>query len=413
MKRNKLTYIEIFSGCNGLSEGFKLSKGFEGLAHVEWEIPMVETARKRLNDKWGYSKSEAQKRVIHFDVQKTDELIKVNWDNETKQLYQNTNHELVVKSGIDGLIGKCKVDVIIGGPPCTSYSIAGRAKNKLNSENDYRNFLFESFVKVVEHFKPKIFVFENVPGLLSSKPGGKLVTERIYEAFKKIGYEIRKPNDMKKSIYNSKHFGVPQDRKRVIIFGTRWNSKINLEELYSTLDKFIDKDNIKTVKDAISDLPRLVPMSKPSKVNGKSLSHKYESSKSIDNHLPRFHNQRDIIIFKEWVKNSLNKKTTADKISFYKKAVGKISNHAKYRNIEWDKPSPTIVSHLCKDGLMFIHPDSTQARSITVKEAARLMSFPDDYDFVGSMGYRYKMIGNAVPPLMAEKISKAILKILK
>lgn len=413
MKSNKLTYIEIFSGCNGLSEGFKLSKGYEGLAHVEWEIPMVETSRKRLSDKWGYSKLEAKKRVIHFDVQKTDELIKGNWDSDTKKLYESTNHDLVIKSGIDGIIGNKKVDLIIGGPPCTSYSIAGRAKNKVNSENDYRNFLFESFVKVVDHYQPKIFVFENVPGLLSSKPGGKLVTERIYEAFKEIGYEIRKPNDMKKSIYNSKYFGVPQDRKRVIIFGTRVKSKVNLEELYSTLDKFIDKENIKTVRDAISDLPRLVPMSNPTKVNSKVLSHKNESKILIENHIPRFHNQRDIQIFKEWVKNNLNKKTTEEKIAFYKKAVGKISNHAKYRNIEWDKPSPTIVSHLCKDGLMFIHPDSTQARSITVKEAARLMSFPDDYDFVGSLGYKYKMIGNAVPPLMAEKISKAILKILK
>ena len=409
----KLTFIDLFSGCGGLSEGFLESKKFHGLAHVEWEMPMVETTRKRLIDKWKYSKSEALKRVIHFDVQKTNELIKGNWAKETKQLYQNTNHEEIVKSGIDGIVENIKVDLIIGGPPCTSYSIAGRAKNKLNSENDYRNFLFESFVKVVEHYKPTVFVFENVPGLLSSKPGGKFVTERIYEAFKKIGYEIRKPNDMKKSIYNSKYFGVPQDRKRVIIFGTRLNSKINIEELYSTLDKFIDKENIKNVKDAISDLPRLIPMSKPTKVNGKSLSHKYESNCAINNHIPRFHNQRDIIIFKEWVKNGLNKKTTAEKISFYKKAVGKVSNHAKYRNIEWDKPSPTIVSHLCKDGLMFIHPDSTQARSITVKEAARLMSFPDDYDFVGSLGYKYKMIGNAVPPLMSEKIGKAILKILK
>ena len=413
MKSNKVTYIELFSGCNGLSEGFKISNGYEGLAHVEWEIPMVETARKRLNDKWGYSKSEAQKRVVHFDVQKTDELIKGNWNNETKHLYQNTNHEQVVELGIDGIIGKKKVDVIIGGPPCTSYSIAGRAKNKLNSENDYRNFLFESFVKFVDHYKPKVFVFENVPGLLSSKPGGKFVTERIYEAFKKIGYEIRKPIDMKKSIYNSKYFGVPQDRKRVIIFGTRHDSDINLEQLYSALDKFIDKVNIKTVKHAISDLPKLIPMTNPTLQYGKNLSHIYQSNKSIDNHTPRFHNQRDIEIFKEWINNNLNKKTTTEKIEFYKKAVGKTSKHAKYRNIEWEKPSPTIVSHLCKDGLMFIHPDPIQARSITVKEAARLMSFPDNYDFVGSMGYKYKMIGNAVPPLMAEKIGKAILKILK
>lgn len=93
--------------------------------------------------------------------------------------------------------------------------------------------------------------------------------------------------------------------------------------------------------------------------------------------------------------------------------VGKESNHAKYRNLAWDKPSPTIVSHLCKDGLMFIHPDSEQARSISVAEASLLMSFPEDYEFQGSQSYKYKMIGNAVPPLMAEKIALTILKVLK
>ena len=93
--------------------------------------------------------------------------------------------------------------------------------------------------------------------------------------------------------------------------------------------------------------------------------------------------------------------------------VGKESKHAKYRSLDWSKPSPTIVSHLSKDGLMFIHPDEKQARSITVKEAALLQSFPDDYEFTGSLGVMYKMIGNAVPPKMAENIAIAILKELK
>jgi DNA (cytosine-5)-methyltransferase 1 len=413
MSKNKLNYIEIFSGCNGLSEGFKLSNGYEGLAHVEWEMPMVETARKRLSNKWGYSELEAQKRVIHFDVQKTDELIKGNWRKETKDVYSKTNNSYVIENGLDGLVGSKKVDIIIGGPPCTSYSIAGRAKNKHNSENDYRNFLFESFVKVVNHFSPSIFVFENVPGLLSSAPGDKLVTQRIYDAFKEIGYEIRKPSEMKKSIYNSKFFGVPQDRKRVIIFGIKTNQKMNLEDLYSELDKHIRKDKIVTVRDAISHLPKLMPLSESIKLNGKNISHKNEGDVVIPGHEPRFHNQRDIKIFKEWVKSELNKKSTLEKIKFYKTMVGKDSNHAKYRNLDWDKPAPTIVSHLCKDGLMFIHPDSEQARSLSVAEASLLMSFPEDYEFHGSQSYNYKMIGNAVPPLMAEKIALTILKVLK
>lgn len=413
MSKNKLNYIEIFSGCNGLSEGFKLSNGYEGLAHVEWEMPMVETARKRLSNKWGYSEIEAQKRVIHFDVQKTDELINGNWLKETKEIYSKTNNSYVIENGLNGLVGNKKVDIIIGGPPCTSYSIAGRAKNKHNSENDYRNFLFESFVKVVNHFSPSVFVFENVPGLLSSAPGDKLVTQRIYEAFKEIGYEIRKPSEMKKSIYNSKFFGVPQDRKRVIIFGVKSKQKLNLEDLYSELDNHVRKDKIVTVWDAISHLPKLMPLPENIKLNGKNISHKIDGDINIPNHEPRFHNQRDIKIFKEWVKSDLNKKSTVEKIKFYKNMVGKESNHAKYRNLAWDKPSPTIVSHLCKDGLMFIHPDSEQARSISVAEASLLMSFPEDYEFQGSQSYKYKMIGNAVPPLMAEKIALTILKVLK
>ena len=102
-----------------------------------------------------------------------------------------------------------------------------------------------------------------------------------------------------------------------------------------------------------------------------------------------------------------------ERIQFYNTLLGKQSKHAKYRNLEWDKPSQTIVAHLYKDGLMFIHPDGKQARSITVKEAALLQSFPDDFDFIESMGYNYKMIGNAVPPLMAKKIALAIANVIR
>ena len=108
----------------------------------------------------------------------------------------------------------------------------------------------------------------------------------------------------------------------------------------------------------------------------------------------------------------MNYNSTKEKLAFYEKISGRKSNHNKYRNLEWDKPSPTIVSHLYKDGLMFIHPDAEQARSITVKEAAILQSFPNDYIFLGSDAYKYKMIGNAVPVLMGEAIAQAVAKVL-
>ena len=91
----------------------------------------------------------------------------------------------------------------------------------------------------------------------------------------------------------------------------------------------------------------------------------------------------------------------------------KDSNHNKYRSLEWNKPSPTIVSHLYKDGLMFIHPDAEQARSITIKEAALLQTFPDDFEFVGSSAYCFKMIGNAVPVLFAKNIALALADVLE
>lgn len=413
IENNKLTFIDLFAGCGGLSEGFMQTKKFEALAHVEWEMPMVSTLRNRLSTKWKHTDENSFKRVIHFDIQKTNELINGNWSLETMSKFSQTNHKEIVQKGLRGLIGKQKVNLIIGGPPCQAYSIAGRAQDKNSMKDDYRNYLFESFVTVVDEFKPDVFVFENVPGLLSACPGGEFVTERIYKAFDKIGYAIRNPELLKKSVYSASDLGVPQKRNRVIIIGVRKNHKINLEDLYKEIDKFKNKVNALTVKEAIGHLPKLKPLPNPLKIKGKNISHRLVGNNIIVHHEARYHNSRDIEIFKEWLLGEYNKSSSDDKISFYNKLMGKKSNHAKYRNLEWDKPSPTIVAHLYKDGLMFIHPDSNQARSITVKEAALLQSFPDDYEFMGSQGFMYKMIGNAVPPEMAKNIANAIVKVIK
>lgn len=412
-KNSKLTFIDLFAGCGGLSEGFLQSGNFEALAHVEWETPMVNTLRNRLVENWGHSEEDAIKRVVHFDIQKTNELINGNWNDETKKLYLKTNHSEIVSDGLKGIIGQQKVNLIIGGPPCQAYSIAGRAQDKNSMKDDYRNYLFESFVKVVDEFQPEIFVFENVPGLLSASPGGTPVTERIFEAFKQIGYEIRKPDQLKKSIYTASELGVPQKRNRVIIIGVRTTSKLELENLYTELDSLKKKLKPKNVFDAIGYLPKYQPLKIQNKASGKNVSHKLIGESVVKFHDARFHNKRDVSIFKKWLKEDMNKNTSQNKIAFYNDLIGKNSNHAKYRNLEWDNPSPTIVAHLYKDGLMFIHPDEQQARTITVKEAALLQSFPDDFDFIASQGFAYKMIGNAVPPEMAKNIAIAISTKLK
>lgn len=412
-KQDKLTFIDLFAGCGGLSEGFLQTGNYEALAHVEWEMPMVSTLRNRLVNKWEHSVEDAFKRVIHFDIQHTKELINGSWSKEEIKIFGDTNHESIIKNGLKGLIAKKKVDLIIGGPPCQAYSIAGRAQDKNSMKDDYRNYLFESFVKVVDEFKPSVFVFENVPGLLSATPGDIPVTNRIFEAFMEIGYKIRTPELLKKSVYTASELGVPQKRNRVIIIGVNKSSKLNLEELYNEIDLLKQSIQSKTVFDAIGSLPKYKPLKSQIKINGKNVSHELIGNKVIKYHEARFHNERDIEIFRKWIKKEMNKSSTEEKISFYNNLMGKKSNHAKYRNLEWGKPSPTVVAHLYKDGLMFIHPDIEQARSITVKEAALLQSFPDDYEFIGSQGYAFKMIGNAVPPEMAKNIAIAISNKLK
>ena len=411
MSKKKYTFIDLFAGCGGLSEGFLQTGKFEGLAHVEWETPMIDTLRQRLVDKWNHSVEDAQKRVIKFDVQKTDELINGQWTDETKTRYEKENHPDVVAKGLKGLVGKT-VDLIIGGPPCQAYSIAGRAQSPTGMKFDYRNYLFESFVKIVDEFKPKAFVFENVPGLLSACPGEIPVRKRIYDAFKAIGYEIRTPETLKKSVYCAEDFDVPQKRNRVIIIGTQHDSELNVEAFYQSLTAHKSKKPHKTVRDAIGNMPKLFPKDKVVKVGRNNVSHEQREGEHIDLHIPRYHGERDQRLFREWLSNNMNNFSQQEKMDFYTKITGHTSNHIKYRNLEWDKPSPTIVAHLHKDGYMFIHPDIEQLRTITIREAALLQSFPLDYKFLASNPYCYKMIGNAVPVLFAKGIAEAMYDVL-
>lgn len=409
----KLTCLDLFCGAGGLSEGFLQTGKYDFVGHVEWEKPMVDTLRNNLVKRWNYSEEHAEKSVIRFDVQKTEELFTGNWSEETIKDYGKDNSPFIMENGLDGLIGDRKIDVIIGGPPCQAYSIAGRAQDPNSMKDDYRNYLFESFVKIVDHYKPKVFVFENVPGMLSACPGDTLVIKRIYKAFDEIGYQIRTPEEMSKSIYRASDFEVPQDRRRVIIFGVPKESKSTEEDFYRSLDNRKMNGPKKTVRDAIGNMPKFRELEKSYKKGNANVSHELIGDVVIPQHVARYHSKRDIQVFRDWISNGMNSIPNEEKLTYYKKVSGKSSNHNKYRSLEWDKPSPTIVSHLYKDGLMFIHPDVDQVRSITIKEAALLQSFPMDYEFVGSNAYCFKMIGNAVPVLFAKSIAEAVSDVLE
>lgn len=392
--------IDIFAGCGGLSEGFEKKANFNMVAAVEWEKPQVQNLINRLVTKWNIE--DADKRVLRFDIQRTEELFN-GWINDPNY----GTHE-----GLDKLLKGKSLDLIIGGPPCQAYSMAGRIRDENGMRDDYRNYLFESYLEIVRKYQPKLFVFENVPGILSAKPGGTPVTELMKKAIEQSGYEI--VDDLKSyAQIDLSEYGVPQKRKRIIIVGLR-------KDLYPDAQKLLKffyvehlpkyKESIQTVNDAIKDLPKLLPLEKEIKVNGKKVSHSLNYE--IPNHLPRFHSERDIGIFKllaEDIESGQCKYTSSEALKqLYTQITGKNSNVHKYHVLRWNKPSNTIPAHLYKDGLRHIHPDSTQARTITVREAARLQTFDDDYEFISSAGDNYKMIGNAVPPKFSEKLAEAI-----
>jgi DNA (cytosine-5)-methyltransferase 1 len=340
---------------------------------------------------------------MRFDIQRTEELF-AGWKNDIE--YGNGK-------GLDNLIGDNKLDVIIGGPPCQAYSIAGRIRDKDGMKNDYRNYLFESYLKVVNRYKPKFFIFENVPGILSASPDGEPIIERIKNRFDESGYTILE--NLKEAIIDVTEYGVPQNRKRVIILGVNKNyfgeekANIIVNEFYNKYLKKYKTDKM-TVRDAIGDLPKLLPTEEYKK-EGKKYSHLFKEYK-IANHIPRFHSERDKNIFHLLEKDILdgtNFYNSTEKLKeLYYEQTGKKSNVHKYYVLRWDEQSNTIPAHLYKDGLRHIHPDPEQARSITVREAARLQSFDDDYEFIGSMMDQYKMIGNAVPPKFSNAIAKAL-----
>ena len=412
MPKKKYTFIDLFAGCGGLSEGFLQTGRFKALAHVEWEKPMVDTLRHRLVTKWGETEEVAKRKVVLFDIQKTEELINGVWSDESNEKYGKYNSEIIKTVGLKGLVGKKHVDFIIGGPPCQAYSIHGRATDKESMNNDYRNYLFESFCKVVVAFKPDVFMFENVAGLLSAKPGGIPVRNRIYEAFTAVGYQIRTPEDMPKALYDAANFGVPQHRPRVIIVGVRRDTGIDLDLLYQSIEKEQTFRNKLTVRDAISFLPPLYPLQKQIKEGRYTRSHQKNPNPEITQHEARNHALREREIFREWVENEMNHMSHRAMIDYYYQKTGHKTLYQKYKSLEWDKPSHTIVAHLSKDGYMFIHPDSKQQRSITIREAACLMTFPVDFQFLGSNPYNFKMIGNAVPVKFASAIARGLYKVL-
>lgn len=402
MKKYKM--IDLFAGCGGLTEGFLQTNHYKEIAAVEWLLPQVNTLRHRLKTKW--NEIDAEERVLHFDIQREEELF--NGWIET---------EFGSGKGLDYFVDKENgIDIIIGGPPCQAYSVAGRVRDDNGMKDDYRNYLFEHYLNVVNRYRPKLFVFENVPGILSARPSGRPITELIKEGFQSIGYEI--VDDLKLAVVNASDYGVPQNRNRVVIVGidkNRYdNCQVRLEQFYNELLPKYKVANRKTVREAIGDLPKCFPLFDEEN-HKRKVSHNTPKC-DITWHIPRYSNLRDMDTYRVLEEDIASGKREYDskKISeLYEEKIGSKSPIHRYHVLEPDEPSTTIIAHLYKDGHRFIHYDPEQQRTITVREAARLQSFPDDFEFVGGKGNAYQMIGNAVPPMLANVIAKAIYEFLE
>ena len=343
---------------------------------------------------------------MRFDIQREEELFS-GWNND----------EYGIGHGLDYFVNSSNgIDIIIGGPPCQAYSVAGRVRDENGMRDDYRNYLFEHYLNVVNRYKPKLFVFENVPGILSAAPNGTPITKHIRDSFKKIGYDII--DDLRIALVNASDFGVPQNRNRVVIVGINTelceNTQEVLKHFYTTYLPSQKATKKVTVKEAIGDLPVCAPVYDENN-HKKRVSHLTPKC-DISWHIPRYSNLRDMDTFKILAEDiaSGKREYNSKKISeLYEKKIGSKSPIHRYHVLEPDEPSTTIIAHLYKDGNRFIHYDPNQQRTITVREAARLQSFPDNYEFVGSRGSAYQMIGNAVPPLLAKAIAVAIYNLLK
>ena len=407
-----MNYIDLFAGAGGLSEGF-IRAGFNPIAHVEMNKDACDTLKTRTA--FHYLKQE--NRIEEYYDYLKQKISRDNlWSKIPEDLINSViNSEISQKTlptifkKIDKQLGKQKVDLVIGGPPCQAYSVAGRARDPKGMSEDPRNHLYKYYVEFLKRYKPKMFVFENVPGILSANNGGYL--ELIFEAVREAGYELDK------RVLNAKNFGVLQDRKRVIIIGWKKNLKFN----YPHFEE--DQPQYEILKDLFSDLPKIK--------NGQGdwgivkyakETNNYLETSGIRNgidftsqHIARPNNPNDLEIYKIAVNKWVNDNKRLNYAELPERLI-KHSNTKSFTNrfqvVNHLGISHTVVAHICADGHYYIHPDIKQNRSITVREAARIQSFPDDYFFEKSRTTAFKQIGNAVPVLMAEGIANKIKEML-
>lgn len=408
-----MNFIDLFSGAGGLSEGF-IRAGFTPISHIEMSSHACETlktrnvfhhlnAEGRIDEYYDYLRGEISKEQLYASVPETV------LDNVINEVISEKNIGDIFNR-VDNLIGRQddqNIRLIIGGPPCQAYSELGRARDENGMLNDPRNFLYKLYVRFLVRYQPDYFVFENVPGIKSAK-GGETY-KNIKKFMRRVGYVV----EVKE--LNAKDFGVLQSRVRVIIIGWRKGTNLGYPEFQNIEQNFI-------VNDILSDLVALQPGETNNTYSDEPNEYLNDTGIRSDedvltHHIARSHNDRDRQIYRyainKWNEEQVRLKYTdlPEHLCTHKNRKSFLD---RFKVVAGDlKYSHTMVAHISKDGHHFIHPDINQCRSLSVREAARIQSFPDNYYFEGPRTANFVQIGNAVPPLMAYRIAIEILEQLE
>jgi len=450
--------VDLFAGPGGLGEGFSRvndGKAFKIVVSIEKDPYAIQTLRLRA---FYRALVESGKKLpkAYFDLlsakNEKDKIHAIGKLSELKEWKMAREEALHLELGKDNeeiyshikqRIAGANKWVLIGGPPCQAYSLVGRSRMKNHDGNikDHRHYLYEEYLAIIQKFKPSVFVMENVKGINTAKVSGKLILPKIlkdlsgagkYKLFS-ITPENTTPEKEPTYLVKSEKYGIPQTRHRVIIIGVRNDigNKINSLEF---------SDEV-TVREAISDLPKLrgLDSSMPrSSYNLRKRGAPVVCHKKLRTHLPnpilrqfitplspdlnnlvlnheaRSHMKEDLDRYDWWSTSAkklgrsptLNDKMPKGIVPLHKNIAKEASASFadRFKVQIANKPSGTITSHISKDGHYYIHYDPKQCRSFSVREAARIQTFPDDYFFMGNKTQQYHQVGNAVPPYLAYQI---------
>lgn len=412
-----IKFLDLFAGAGGLSEGF-IQTGYSPVAHVEMDKGACFTLKTRLAYHWLKSQNKAKdyQSYLSGTICRDELYSKIPSSVIDSVLNEEISDESLPRifNKVDSVLQGEKLDLIIGGPPCQAYSVVGRSRDKNGMKGDKRNYLYKFYAEFLNKYQPSYFVFENVLGLLSAKDqDGELYFDKMTQVFKENGYltEYR--------TIDSSDYGIPQARKRIILVGKLKGS----EGFYPELEKSSEKI---AVHEILKDLPKLSAgeghhgFQQINKVH--SNSYLFQSGIRLPKnnyvtwHQARPHIERDLNIYRiaveQWDKEK-KRLNYNDLPSELKTHNNRKSFLDRFKVVTKEGPSHTVVAHISKDGHYYIHPDAEQNRSLTVREAARIQTFPDDFYFESHSGKpsrtaAFKQIGNAVPVLLAKQIALQI-----